>query len=447
MKLFAVVVLIFVFASISFANEIFIDNGDGTVTDKESGLMWQNDLAWFPNYGCGGPSTYCKELNLGKYNDWLLPDSIVLKNLYKNKHNFPEKITGEYWASDFVSAYMQSYIDFDSGSVSSQYCRDTLKKVRCVRVLGITNNTEIPVQTLAEWVKYGFKISDIESWLEETGFPRCKGFAYNGITPESAYNWKKMGFSTEDACDWSWTAPEKAKIWRDLQFNSKEASSWSDFSTTEAAQWKEASITKTDARNWINNGFSPIEGREWFKLEFSAAEAKKWKYEGFNFNDASEWQQVFSNPREASKWKRYDFAAKEAKIWNKSKFTPENALQWKNEGKSPEESIKWIGYKPETAKKLEVFCKNGIGSFFEVATINPYDTNGKCYKIQGQVLQLLNRSQALYHLQGFIFFVDFKKESATANIFNGHVIGRDAYKYIDTTGAQRIVPSFDIISF
>ena len=56
----------------------YVDNGDGTVTDLNTGLMWQQQtmgvlLSW-------RPALYnCENLSLADYNDWRLPNINHLK--------------------------------------------------------------------------------------------------------------------------------------------------------------------------------------------------------------------------------------------------------------------------------------------------------------------------------------------------------------------------------
>ena len=80
----------------------FTDNGDGTVTDNNTGLMWQKTD--------GGEMTienatvYCKNLNLGGYTDWRLPTSIELFSINNYDHLNPAldiiyftKTQAQYW--------------------------------------------------------------------------------------------------------------------------------------------------------------------------------------------------------------------------------------------------------------------------------------------------------------------------------------------------------------
>ena len=64
-----------------WGNNTFSDNGDGTVTDRASGLMWQKvdagrTFVWEQALG------YCQALDLGGFDDWRLPKSQECRNLY-----------------------------------------------------------------------------------------------------------------------------------------------------------------------------------------------------------------------------------------------------------------------------------------------------------------------------------------------------------------------------
>jgi len=84
----------------------YADNGDGTVTDTSTGLMWQqagssNGMTWEQALA------YCEELNLGGHTDWRLPAKKVLRSLVDfsrydpsiNTVYFPDTISSFYWSS------------------------------------------------------------------------------------------------------------------------------------------------------------------------------------------------------------------------------------------------------------------------------------------------------------------------------------------------------------
>jgi len=87
----------------------FKDNGDGTVTDFNTGLEWKKDES--PNLNWEDAMKYCQELDLGGHKDWRLPtiremptiiDLSYKDGVWFHKNFFPNTQTaplGFYWAS------------------------------------------------------------------------------------------------------------------------------------------------------------------------------------------------------------------------------------------------------------------------------------------------------------------------------------------------------------
>ena len=61
--------------------DTFVDSGDGFVKDTRTGLMWQKD-AFGPIKTAGEAESYCRQLQIGGFNDWRLPTIEELENLY-----------------------------------------------------------------------------------------------------------------------------------------------------------------------------------------------------------------------------------------------------------------------------------------------------------------------------------------------------------------------------
>jgi hypothetical protein len=60
--------------------DCYVDNGDGTVTDICTGLMWQRDTA--PgDYSWKEALRYCDDLELAGYDDWRLPNARELQSI------------------------------------------------------------------------------------------------------------------------------------------------------------------------------------------------------------------------------------------------------------------------------------------------------------------------------------------------------------------------------
>ena len=73
------------------ASQRFVDNGNGTITDTKTGLMWVSNDNGIP---INWPDSilYCKNLSIGGYSDWRMPTLTELKSLFtpnvKNKNGY-----------------------------------------------------------------------------------------------------------------------------------------------------------------------------------------------------------------------------------------------------------------------------------------------------------------------------------------------------------------------
>ena len=84
----------------------FTDNGDGTITDNNTGLMWQKTDGGEMTFEA--TSNYCKNLTLGGFTDWRLPTGIELFSLNDfdrinpalNTIYFPETAAEYWWTSE-----------------------------------------------------------------------------------------------------------------------------------------------------------------------------------------------------------------------------------------------------------------------------------------------------------------------------------------------------------
>ena len=88
----------------------WVDNGDGTVTDTATGLMWQQ--ATQESMDWESAITYCASLSFEGYNDWRLPDINELRSLVDYSKDdiaidttlFPGTMTSFYWSSTTLAA-------------------------------------------------------------------------------------------------------------------------------------------------------------------------------------------------------------------------------------------------------------------------------------------------------------------------------------------------------
>jgi len=80
----------------------YTDNGDGTITDNITGLMWQKTDGG--EMTIENASTYCANLSLGNYTDWRLPSPIEAYSIMIQQNANPAintlffpNTTAEYW--------------------------------------------------------------------------------------------------------------------------------------------------------------------------------------------------------------------------------------------------------------------------------------------------------------------------------------------------------------
>ena len=126
----------------AWALDSLIINGDGTVTDRSRGLMWQQSepgsaVTW------KSAISYCETLSLAGYTDWRLPNilelrSIVVHNVRfpaTNTDYFPSTLSSKYWSSTTFAKYGNCawFVDFDIGSANGYWSKPNAYYVRAVR--------------------------------------------------------------------------------------------------------------------------------------------------------------------------------------------------------------------------------------------------------------------------------------------------------------------------
>ncbi len=139
-----IIILIIGFILLSTIDAIggnFTDNEDGTVTDNNTGLIWQQQGV-DTTHTWGYAVTYCEWLSYSGYSDWRLPNIKELRSIVDNtKYNpaidlifFPNTNASSYWSSTTYS-YNSTYAwsaRFFSGHVYIPN-KSNLYYIRCVR--------------------------------------------------------------------------------------------------------------------------------------------------------------------------------------------------------------------------------------------------------------------------------------------------------------------------
>jgi hypothetical protein len=122
--------------------ENYTDNGDGTVTDNLTGLMWQQTVPT-GKYTWAQAVAYCPTLNLAGHSDWRLPSRIELVSIVDfgvtsgatiNATYFPSTPADWFWSSSPLagSSSQAWYVHFAYGNTNFSVISDT-SNVRCVR--------------------------------------------------------------------------------------------------------------------------------------------------------------------------------------------------------------------------------------------------------------------------------------------------------------------------
>ncbi len=122
--------------------ESYTDNGDGTVTDNVTGLMWQQAVP-SATYTWANAVAYCPTLNLAGHNDWRLPSQIELESIIDfgqlspsiNSTYFPSTPTDTYFWSSSLAAGLPSSagIVYFLNGATNIFGMAGSEYVRCVR--------------------------------------------------------------------------------------------------------------------------------------------------------------------------------------------------------------------------------------------------------------------------------------------------------------------------
>jgi hypothetical protein len=122
--------------------ESYTDNGDGTITDNVTGLIWQKAVA--PGtYTRAQALAYCQTtLALANHNDWRVPSYIELVSVVDHGRSnpsinttfFPSPSGAWFWSSSMIpgSSSQGLSIHFWYGDTYSSGLSDTIN-LRCVR--------------------------------------------------------------------------------------------------------------------------------------------------------------------------------------------------------------------------------------------------------------------------------------------------------------------------
>jgi len=120
----------------------FTDNGDGTITDDVTRLMWQKATP-LDNFEWAAASRRCAELVLAGYSDWRLPSLIELISIADLDRSdpsidgtyFPLTPSDYFWSSTVwgTSPNTAALVNFARGNTAQRAMTGVLAMYRCVR--------------------------------------------------------------------------------------------------------------------------------------------------------------------------------------------------------------------------------------------------------------------------------------------------------------------------
>ncbi len=145
-----------------------IENGDGTVTDELTGLMWMRCAAGESGDDCGSGSAgsytwqeavdYCENLDFAGHDEWRLPDRYELQSLVDYQRTNPAIDTAAFPRALSLAAFWSSssfageqglawYVHLYTGNVDYDHIEDG-RLVRCAR-LGPLDRGRFELSTLS----------------------------------------------------------------------------------------------------------------------------------------------------------------------------------------------------------------------------------------------------------------------------------------------------------
>lgn len=136
---------------------LFTNNGNGTVTDSTTGLMWQQGEAGWNIWTRS--KSYCEGLSLGGQSGWRLPTITELTSLIDLKFRdptidttyFPGTVSSNYWSSTAYLGNLCWTVYFGTLGSKDGVVKDHIEtnyytqggNIRCVRSLALAS-TNVP---------------------------------------------------------------------------------------------------------------------------------------------------------------------------------------------------------------------------------------------------------------------------------------------------------------
>jgi uncharacterized repeat protein (TIGR02543 family) len=193
-------------SSYSGSSDNLAVNGNGTVTDNGTGLMWQQQspdskMTWKDSLA------YCENLSLAGYSDWRLPDRIELLSIIDyetwnpatNSDCFGDTQSDFYWTSTSVDADSRWLLSFDYGYTSIFTGTNHVQYLRCVRG-GVTPQTHILTTNISPSSVAG--TNTISRSPDKSAYDHNESVTLTA-TPDACYNftgWSGACSGTSSTC-------------------------------------------------------------------------------------------------------------------------------------------------------------------------------------------------------------------------------------------------------
>lgn len=301
------------------------------------------------------------------------------------------------------------------------------------------------------WQEAGFSAEQIKTW---------RGF---GFTPATALAWSQAGFSPQAANSWSNALLIRCQL--SMVDAIHDATEWRarGFTAHKAADCLSNAITLNDALAWRRHDFSCREALPLVKAGASPDQAAVWKRSGFTAREAAACLSKAMALNDALTWRKHGFSCGEAQPWAMAGVNPEQADTWRQAGLYAKQaqlvrqylsrgySIKSTAFyirhnitpsEVPALKRENDICHGHFEGIFQLVTMSPFATRGKCFGVGFVVMeQWFTPNAGLASILGSsnLALVNFSRPARKSEV-GGIFLGQGAYQYKATDGALRTVP-------
>lgn len=185
----------------------YTDNGDGTITDNNTGLIWQKqDDGIARANGWDGVGSYCLYLRVGGYSDWRLPSPIELISIVDYGIPYPKINTtyfpnteGAYWTSTqwIRLSTNRWFVTFYDGLTG--YDNAGNRMVRCVRggqyAASFADNGDGTVTDNLTGLMWQQGEGNLKTWADALSY--CNGLSLGGQSDWRLPNIKELQSITD----------------------------------------------------------------------------------------------------------------------------------------------------------------------------------------------------------------------------------------------------------